>query len=571
MCNKLFMKIAISNRKFIAIQIVLVIISGLFVYGNALYGKFLWDDYGLVRDNTYIKSLSHIGKIFITNIGAGRDVISNFYRPMQILTYALDYSLWGLNAFGYHLTNILFHIAVALLLYWLVSIIFKNYWLSFLSAIFFVVHPIHTEAVAYISGRADIIAAFFFLLTLIFYIQYIDSGRGRLFVFVLLFYPVALLSKECSLILPLLIVFYHYISKIKIKTKILLFLLIETAIYIFIRLVVLKSDPVVLSNVSYLSDRLPGFFLAVSEYIRLILLPFNLHMEYGLKFFKFTDPGVISGALIFIAGLLCLVKKRSLPRKNSDGIVQGLSIWLFAIGWFFITLFPASNIYPINAYMAEHWAYLPSLGIFIVISYGIISLCKLRLFQLFSIILAILLVYFYASLTMQQNNYWRTPTIFLERTLQYAPYSPRLNSELGDEYTAVRNDARAQELYEKVIKINPRYQSAYIGLGNLYYESGRVIEALKVYKKAIDINPDFPEPYIGLGNTLFMLNQKAEAIKSYEKAILLRPNLANVYYNIAVVYLSLKEYKMAIQYWDTAIKLGYKVNPALEKLLQPYR
>ena len=553
------MKTAIPNRKFIPFQIVLIITSGLLVYANALYGKFLWDDYGLVRDNNYIKSFFHIGKIFITNIGAGRDVVSDFYRPMQIFTYALDYSLWGLNTIGYHLTSVLFHIAVALLLYWLVNIIFKNYWLSFLSALLFVVHPVHTETVAYVAGRADILAAFFILLTLIFYVRYIESNRNKLFVFVLLFYPAALLSKECSLILPLLIAFYHYVFKIKIKIKVLLFLFIEIAAYAFLRFLALKSQPDVLISTPSLYARLPGSFLAISEYIKLTLLPFNLHMEYGLKLFKFSEPGVIAGMCIVLTGLLCLVKRWGQP------------IWVFAIGWFFITLFPALNIYPVNAYMAEHWLYLPSLGIFIVISFGIINLYKLRLFRLCSIILTILLVYFYAFLTMQQNNYWQTPFIFLERTLQYAPHSPRINSELGDEYAALRNDAKALEFYEKAMRIDPRYQSAYIGLGNLYYVSGKAMEALGIYQKAIDINPNFSEPYIGLGNTLFALNRKAEAIKSYEKAILLRPDLAYAYYNITVAYLSLKEYKMAIKYWDIAMRLGYKANPALEKILKPYR
>ncbi|MDD2680183.1 MAG: tetratricopeptide repeat protein [Candidatus Omnitrophica bacterium] len=554
------MQIQVPARKIIVIQIISLIVLGFLVYANTLGGKFLWDDYGLVRDNAHIQSLSNIKKIFVTDIGAGADVKSNFYRPVQILTYALDYSLWQLNPAGYRLTSILLHIAVALCAYWLVNLIFQNYWLAFLSAIFFAVHPIHTEAVAYISARADIIAALFFLLTFIFYIKHVNSGSNKPLALALLFYPLALFAKENSLILPALVVFYHYVFRSRLKTRALLFLLIEAVGYLLLRLAVLKSQPLVLSyNNEFLHARLPGFFLATGEYIRLIFLPFNLHMEYGLKIFKFSDPGVIAGALMLIAALLCVFKKW----KNK--------IWPFAAGWFLITLFPASNIYPVNAYMAEHWMYLPSVGVFIAVSYAIISLHKLQYGRILAKILIILLVFYYAYLAARQNNYWRSPLLLLERTLKYAPDSPRVNNELGNEYAGLGDTQRALAFYQQAIMLGPRYKPAYIGLGNFYLRMDKPAEALAVYQRAAGLFPDSPQPYVGAGNALLKLKKGAEAIKWYEKAIALQPDAAYIYHNIAVAHFSLKEYALAVKYFDTAMKLGYQENPKLEESLKPYR
>jgi tetratricopeptide (TPR) repeat protein len=547
------------SRKIIIMQIILLAALGFLLYANTLPGKFLWDDYGLVRDNVQIKSLTGVKKLFVANIGAGTGVTSNFYRPIQMFTYALDYSLWKLNPAGYHLTSILFHIAVALAVYWLVSVVFKDYRLSFLASALFIIHPLHTETVAYISARADIIAALFFLLTFIFYIKHLHSGSNKPLICALLFYPLALLAKESSLIFPLLALFYHYVFRVKIRPRAFLFFLFEIAAYFLLRLAVLKSPLLILPGSEPFYYRLPGFFLALGEYARLIILPFNLHMEYGLKLFKFSHPGVIPGVLTLSAALFCMFKKW----KNK--------IWPFALGWFLITLLPVSNLYPINAYMAEHWMYLPSVGVFIAGAYALLSLHSLKYCRIFAKVLIISLFFYYAFLTTQQNNYWRSPFLLLERTLEYAPDSPRANNELGNEYAGLGDNSRAEAFYRKAIIADPRYKSAYVGLGNLYCRVDKPAEALVMYQKAAEILPDSPEPYVGLGNALLKLKRGEEAIVAYKKAIALQPDAAYIYHNIAVACFSLKKYGPAVRYFDKADELGYPPSPQMKEFLKAYR
>jgi len=176
------------------ILIILIILSGFFVYSSSLQGEFVWDDEAFVVKNAYIKDWSKAGLIFITDSGAGASTELNFYRPIQVFTYMIDYSLWGLNSVGYHLTSVILHILVALAVYTLIRMLFLNIPLAFFSAMLFTVHPINTEAVSYISGRADLLSALFILLCLIFYIKNTHSPKLSSYILmlaacVLAFYP----------------------------------------------------------------------------------------------------------------------------------------------------------------------------------------------------------------------------------------------------------------------------------------------------------------------------------------------------------------------------------------------
>ena len=216
-------------------SILLIIILGFAVYANSLHGEFIWDDNHLVKNNPHIKSWSHLPKIFTESIGrSATGVKSNGYRPLQTFSYLINHSISGSNSIrSYHLTNALLHVFVALCIYWLINILFRDRLLSFLTSVFFVVHPIHTEAVAYISGRADSLAVLFMLLSIIFYVKYLRSDRLILNICVCLSYVFALLSKESSLILPLLLLLCHYIHEKKIELKRFSPILAITFIYIF--------------------------------------------------------------------------------------------------------------------------------------------------------------------------------------------------------------------------------------------------------------------------------------------------------------------------------------------------
>ena len=149
------------DQRYTLINICLIIVLGFAVYANSLSGQFIWDDEFLVLKNPHIRSWTHLPKLFTGGLAAGR--YWNLYRPVQMFTYMADFFFWGLNPKGYHLTNTVLHVLTALLLYAVINLLFQDRLLSFLTVAFFTSHPIHTEAVSYISGRADSLAAVFML------------------------------------------------------------------------------------------------------------------------------------------------------------------------------------------------------------------------------------------------------------------------------------------------------------------------------------------------------------------------------------------------------------------------
>ncbi len=541
----------------------LIAALGFAVYANSLGGKFIWDDQYLITENRSIKNHSVAG-LFTSNLFQDTDKGANFYRPAQALTYMADYSFWKLRPFGYHLTNILLHILTAFAVFWFISVIFKDRLLSMLTAALFVVHPVHTEAVSYISGRADPLAALFILLAFGFYIreaEVIHSSRAPLrvpYLLTPLFYIAALLSRESSLIFPILLLLYHFTFRKKIPVKNFIAVLVVSTLYILLRALMLKSTTAHVLAIPSLAHRIPGFFAAITNYTRILFLPFNLHMEYGAIVFKFSDPRVVLGIAILAFSTICAIFNRN---KNR--------LAFFGIFWMILTILPQSNLYPINAYMAEHWLYLPSVGFFLVVAGAsnlVISnqVSKVKLTNLTwlditrlaitaSGILA--LIAFWSILTIRQNTYWREPISFYERTLKYSPNSPRVLNNLGNEYYASGNLEKALVLYKKTIGVDPKHVEAYGNIGNIYNDLRQYDDAIVYCKKAIEADPAYAKGYNNLGNAYNNTGRKKEAIAEYEKTISLAPYYADGYYNMAIAYSDIGQRDKAIELYKKALSL----------------
>jgi len=314
------------KKKHILFSVFLIIVLGFAVYSNSLGGEFLWDDRYLVKENIHIRDWSNLEQVFTRDIGAGAGRKYNFYRPIQICTYMVDYSFWKMNPRGYHLTNILLHISVALALFWFINLLFQNRHLSLIASSLFVVHPIHTEVVSYISGRSDSLSALFMILCCIFYIKQLTLKNISIFMLMVASYALALLSRESSLILPAALLLYHFTFQKKIKPAFFCPLLALSFIYVILRLTVLKFTTPEAAQVStVLLERLPGFFVVLFKYIQLLFLPFNLHMEYGGKLFAFSDPKAIFGILIFVILVIVAFRKR-----EENNLVMFSVLWFFS-------------------------------------------------------------------------------------------------------------------------------------------------------------------------------------------------------------------------------------------------
>jgi tetratricopeptide (TPR) repeat protein len=587
--------IKLTPQKISFLHVTLIIILGLSIYSNCSKGNFIWDDNGLIKDNDYIKDWSNLPKVITQDIGVGSRTESNFYRPLQMIVYMLGYSLWGLKTLGYHLMSILTHILAAVTLYFLLRNLFHKKTISFVASLLFVSHPINTEAVCYISGLADPLSLVFMLSCIIFYIKSLYLKNRTLTILALLSFVFALLSKESAVILPVLILLYHYTFKKQVEIKKFSLFLGILMGYILLRLAILNPlDRAPLTAVGLL-ERIPVFFAAIADYLRLLLLPFDLHIEYGNKIFEVTDAKVIFGLIMsFLFIIFAFIK-----RKNN-------ALLFFAIAWFFITLLPASNIYPINySFMMEHFLYAPALGFFLILSDLLCHPLKSKASAFFLRLCAFALLIFYSYLTIKQTEYWKEPITFYKRTLKYAPHSWRFYNELGIEYVNLGNNLEAEVAYKEALKINPDAAGVYYNLGNLYKKMGNTKSSSAMYKIADEINAKSVQHYYKVGSQLKAIGRYREAIAAFKKALELdqnniivssdlastyilvgrykdaimlfkkvlqiKPDFALVYNNLAVAYYYLKQYDLAVENCEKAMGLRYQVEPKFKELLKPYR
>ncbi|MFH1772559.1 MAG: tetratricopeptide repeat protein [Candidatus Omnitrophota bacterium] len=249
-------------------------------------------------------------------------------------------------------------------------------------------------------------------------------------------------------------------------------------------------------------------------------------MEYGDKIFSFSNPLSITGFFILAAMLFFAFKLR-----------KKFALISFVIFWFLITLSVHSNIYPIKAYMAEHWLYIPSVGFFIVTAKGLFSVKRIKALRILPFIAVSFLVIFYIFLTVRQNNYWREPIAFYKRTLEYAPKSRRANNDLAIAYQKEERYGESIEIYKKLINSFPDESDTYVNLAAVYVKTGNYKEALLLCKKAIEIEP----------------------------------NNATAHNNLAVAYYTQELYNLAVSHCDIALRLGYRVKPEFLELLELYR
>ncbi len=610
----------------------MIAILGFCVYINVLNGEFIWDDDIYIKYNAHIKSYSYIPTVFSEKMADGYIGIvpsGNFYRPLQKILYIICYAFWGLQPFGYHLVNVILHIAVALCLYWLVSILFSDKVFAWITALFYSVHPAHVEAVANMSGTQDPLSSVFLLLAFIFYLKTGRFFRIPFYAATLLCFFWALLSKENTIVLPFIFLLYHYVYKRKIKPVLFFSVTGVSLLYLFIRVTALGSFPVEASRSCLMVARIPGFFAGLTNYIRILFFPVGLHVHYGDMLFRFSDAKALLGVLFFVLIIWYAIKNREKDK-----------LFIFAAGWFFIFLLPIANIYPINdSFIKEHWLYLPSIGFFLVLSRGLLIWCRDKRLKNFGLFVFIVMMLCYSLCTIKLNDYWSNPFTFFKRSIQYCPDYAIFYNELGIEYEKRALFKEALGFYQKALVKNPRYIDPYYNLGrafiregryvearslfqqllrsnpqdlSLYYsiaycydkinkgdeadkmrlqalqkssefaqkyrmegdkfkDSGRLKDAVAAYRKALSFTPDDLSLYNDLGCAYFLNGDFRQAVEQFQVVLFADPHNAAIHNNLALVFYYNKQYDLAISSCDLAVKLGYPVDATFLSRLEPYR
>jgi len=283
---------------------------------------------------------------------------------------------------------------------------------------------------------------------------------------------------------------------------------------------------------------------ALAVYVKLLFVPVGLHMERWVPIIKsaLEINFLISVALLIL--ILMLWIKLSKPHKFVS----------FCILWFLIALLSVFNIVKLNAMLAEHWLYLPSIGLFMVIGYGVSRLFLKSLpIRRLTIIALAALVGIYSGLTIIRNADWSNPVLFYQKTLHYTPQSPRLHYNLGLAYVENNQFDEAVQSFKKAVELNPKYEEAYSCLGNAYSMKGLYDKAKEAFEKSLQIDPDSDKSHNGLGIVYDETGQYDQAIDEYKKALKTDPKNAKIHYNLANAYfqkglpeMSIEEFKKSL-------------------------
>lgn len=477
-------------RRFKFAFIFIPILLNLILYTQGLSGDFVWDDRSLVLQNSLVQDLGKILENFKYTLTIF-DENYGYYRPLSVMSFALDYTVWQKNAFGYHLTNLLLHILVVVCIIYLCYQLF-SYAQAILISIVYTVFAAHIENVVFISGRMDILATLFILLALVLYFstRKIPSILRMFLCYILSL--MALLSKEVAFILPLIFVLI-VLTKIPPAQRKMHFLRGSLFIggafitYMIMRTILLGSPfpaPSV-GNIPFLI-RMINIPRIILFYIQILLFPYNLnarHYEFVLSDRQF-------GNLIFSAVVLAIIifivfrVKKELPIR-------------FGFFWFLIGLIPVMNILPLSGIpVSERFLYFPSIGIAIVAG-GLVPINNI-IFKTSNIKISIIEIILFLVIinniifTFLRIPVWKNEEIFFMVMAKQNPESPLAHHNLGHYYYRQGNWYRAEMEFKKAISINPFFPAPHASLGDLYTRTGRYKEAIVEYSNYLHLFPNAP-------------------------------------------------------------------------------
>ncbi|MBD3247673.1 tetratricopeptide repeat protein [Candidatus Falkowbacteria bacterium] len=519
----------------------LFLVIGLGIYANSFDNELFWDDHDSIVNNAYIKDWKFLPNFFTENLIAGAGQISNYYRPILLISFALDYHIWGLEPLGFHFTNTIIHIFSAWLVYLILMLIMSSLkndkiaskyslWLSFIPALMFLVHPLQTEAVSYVAGRADPLSTLFSLLAIWFYLSFRRNKQNKKanYGFCLLFFILGILTKEQVILLPLLMMLVDWalenfsLKKDKIaailKRTVPLFFL--SAVYLVLHFTILNFKGE--GDFSYHNEiynqniliRIFTFFKVMLSYFKLLFVPAGLHMAREVApVLSFLSWPVLGFLLLFSLLVLICVKTWRKSKLPCLGFL-----------WFFIILSPRMNILPVNRPMYEHWLYLPMVGFWLaVISLVFLLIGMMKNGRLKKVVIGFLALLFaicslqFVYLTISRNNDWQDPITFYEKNLQYTPNSFIQHNNLGMAYAEQRRFEESIAEYNKAIAIKDIYPQVHHNLANSLAALGKFDEAIEEYERALEISPLF-EPSYGPLAELYGLAEEKEKIQGlYDK------------------------------------------------------
>jgi protein O-mannosyl-transferase len=548
----------------IVIAITSILIITFFVFLPSTNNGFVnWDDDNNVIKNPLIKKIScdNIKQIFST-------FFVSHYLPLTILSYSVEFYFFKENPRVYHITNNFLHMINTFLVFFLISLIAGNTVTPFICALLFGIHPLHVESVAWISERKDVLYSLFFLTSLILYIIYIKKNNMWLYCFSLFACLLSMLSKTMAVTLPFVLFLFDYILDRGFKKK----FIFEKIPYILLS-VLFVILALFSQNTAMRHDLLhpfpDNFFIGTYGllfYIYKTFFPINLSCLYpypqmsgGKPPFEFIISPVI--LLFLIAGLSSLFRNKY------------KRVFIFGFLFYVLTILPVLQILPVGeAFAADRYMYIPSIGIFYLISEGSCSLYALK-FRNNKTIKNVLLIgivcitFILSYLTYERNLIWQNSITLWSDVIKKYPSSWVAYVNRGSAYLQEKKYDLAMSDLNYSKSLNPYYAGTYYNLCTVNAELKKNDIALDNCLKAIELKPDYADAYNNAGNIFVSTKKNEMAIKMYKKALQFNPDLSSAHNNLAVIYYYTNNHDQSMFHFKRAVELGHKPHPDFKNIL----
>ena len=524
----------------------------LYVYAPVFkFGFIFYDDPLYVTDNRYVKGgLTTDGiRWAFTNGDVGH------WHPLTWLSHMADVELFGLDPAFHHGMNLFLHLLNTLLLIALLEALTGDFWRALAVSALFALHPINVESVAWVTERKNVLSATFWFLTLLLYTAQVRRGGlvhylGTLFVFAL-----GLMAKPMLVTVPFVLLLLDYwplgrwgegirsLGKL-IAEKMPFFVLTALSVWATLHASVVGGSLRSWEEFP-LADRLQNLVLAYGIYLRKLLWPADLAVFY--PFPKAFSPSVVffSGCLLTVLTWVAWARRRSLPF-----LIVG---WL----WYLGTLLPVIGIVQVGSQaMADRYAYLPLIGLYIALVWGGGDLIrKYQHRHLLALLLVAATIVPLALVTQRQIRYWQNGVTIFSRTLAVTENNYVAENNLG---LSLLEQGRVQEAighFAAAIRIKPDFAVAYHNLGMALQAQGRFEEAVRAYRQEICINGGTGAAYYRLGIALSSLGNLPEAVAMFRKSIAYFPDAPGGYAELGTVLTGLGRFEEAKKAYEQALRL----------------
>ena len=531
-------------------------------YVNTIPNGLVFDDLLLITEQSSVRSAFNWREIWFGRYWGEIWPHNVLYRPLTIWSIALNYSFNGLlglscsHTAGYHVVNLLLHAAVSTLVLRLGIALCIPSFASFAAALIFAVHPIHTEAVAAVTGRTELLAAGFG-------IGFILAHDHRHTALAAVLFALALFSKESAIaFLPvaLLCVF----SKDRARRDIMAFGLygLVTVAWFALRASVVSGIVIPLDTLPLAESptyvRILTALRVQVRYLGLQVAPVGLSSDYSMNQIPtvttLLDPHIVV-ALCLGAGAAAIIVKTWRVSAIPTILILGYTI----------TFLPTSNILlPIGTIMGERLAYTPSIFVCLGLGYAFDALRKMVSGYAVALLAALLVVFVWG--TVDRNATWADPYTFSITQLKTAPNSAKANYNAGREHHIAGDVAKAVEHYRRALEIKPAYADALNNLGVAKRWQGALYEAVGYFKNAIYLAPGLASAHYNLGQTLRDMGDESGAMTSYRKALEIHPEYAEAANNLALIFVRQGDLDRARKLWERALQIRPDYTMARENL-----